>query len=110
MEGVTATRTEEVRRLVAEGLTDAEIAARLGIARKAVGKARRRLGLMRRATPAAPVSDEVFLALHAEDLDNAEISRRTGMTRATVRERLSRLRLRSHPTPEQLAARFGASS
>ena len=101
-------RDEDVRRLVAAGLDDAAIAAELGVSESCIRQDRRYLGLLRRGTPAEPVSDARLVELHAEGLDNAMIAERTGLTRRSVQQRLHVLGLRAHPTAAQRAARFGA--
>lgn len=101
-----APRDEAIRRLFAEGLSDAEIAERVGVDAYTVQCDRRYLGLQRRPTPAPPVSDDRLRELHAAGLDNVAIAEATSLTRGTVRQRLHLLGLRAHPTPRQLAARF----
>ena len=103
-----SSRDDDVRRLVAAGLTDADIAAALGVTESCIRQDRRYLGLLRRSTPAAAVPDDRLRELHAEGLDNAAIADRTGLKRRSVQQRLHLLGLRAHPTAEQRASRFGA--
>ena len=102
-----STRDEDVRRLVAAGMDDAEIAAALGVSESCIRQDRRYLGLLRRGTPAEPVPDARLVEIHAQGLDNAEIADRTGLTRRSVQQRLHVLGLRAHPTEAQRASRFG---
>jgi len=78
---------------VAEGLSDAQIAERLGCTAQTVERARRDLGVRLRKTPAARVEDATLLVMHREGLATCEIARRTGLTLGSARTRLSRLRL-----------------
>lgn len=92
-------RDATVRRRVADGATDADIAAELGVAPITIARDRQRLGLLRRPPPAAAVSDDRLREAHAKSLDNAAIGAALGLTRRTVQERLHRLGLRSHRAP-----------
>ena len=81
---------------VERGLRDRAIAELRGVSLTTIRRWRRELGIVCRATPARPVSDQRLRALWAEGLRNRAIARRSGLTLRTVQERLSRLGLRSH--------------
>lgn len=81
---------------VAEGLSDTQIAGRLGCTVRTVARARRELGILLRPRPAEPVLDATLLVMHVLGLPTEEIARRTGLTLGSAHTRLSRLELAGH--------------
>lgn len=93
------TQTQEVRRLFAEKLSDADIATMLEIPRWRVARLRQRDGLLRRAPPAESVPDddlrEAYARLtveHGRSPTADELAAETGLRRSSVLVRISRLR------------------
>ena len=93
---------ETLRRLVGEGLTFREIAARTRVSYSTARQRIRALGLVSPAiTPRVrKVDDATLLALCEAGLGNRDIAARTGMTVSAVRSRLDRLRGRGIAVPE----------
>lgn len=87
---------ERIVALCREGLSDAAVAAQLGLSPGAVRWARRKAGLRRPQIPEPRRSgwEDRVQELHARGMTDDEIAAETGFTRRTVQEYRSRLGLR----------------